>query len=314
MPYPLLWGATLDGSRGYASYNSLQARLAHSFTSGLNLQMNYTWSKELDYVTTPIEDGQGVNSGGTVGTPDIINNGLNRNYGLADVPHRFVATVVYNSPFDKNGKHAVINPIGRLLLGDWSLGSVISLQGGMPIVVGMSNNGSLTSRIDRVPGQPIQVPTALQRRYDGKTTVTLPCGKTVTPGKNQLLKYNSCAFAGRTITTPNGSIVPDIYWIGSHSQTDGYMRGLARYNVDFSLRRAFPIYERYRIDVSAEVSNLLNNAQYNNSGNTATGALGSPNLGNNPSIPGIGTSSTFGTLNVNSFDARQIQLHARFIF
>jgi len=314
MPYPLLTGATLDGSKGYASYNSLQARIAHSFSSGLNLQANYTWSKELDYVTTPIEDGQGVNSGGTVGTPDIINNGMNRNYGLADVPHRFVATIVYSSPFGKNGKHAFANPIGRALLGDWSLGSVISLQGGMPVVVNMANSGALTSRVDRIPGVPIQVPTSLQRRYDGRTTVTLPCGKTVTPGRYQLLKYNACAFTGRTLTTPSGSIVPDIYWIGNHSQTNGDIRGQARYNMDFSLRRAFPIYERYRIDVSAEVSNLLNNAQFNGA---YVGALGAPNLVNNPAnglVPGLGTSSTFGTLNVNSFDARQIQLHARFIF
>ena len=313
-PYPLLSGATIDGSRGYASYNALQARLSHSFSSGLNIQANYTWSKELDYVTTPIEDGQGVNSGGTVGTPDLINNSLNRNYGLADVPNRFVATIVYTSPFGKNGKHAFANPVGRALLGDWSLGSVISLQGGMPVVVSMANNGSLTSRVDRIPGQPIQVPTGLQKRYDGKTTVTLPCGKTVTPGKYQLLKYNACAFTGRTLTTPNGSIVPDIYWIGNHSQTNGDMRGQARYNMDFSLRRAFPVYERYRIDVSAEVSNLLNNAQYNGA---YVGALGAPNLVNNPGnglVPGLGTSSTFGTLNVNSFDARQIQMHARFIF
>jgi hypothetical protein len=184
----------------------------------------------------------------------------------------------------------------------------------MPVVVSMANNGSLTSRVDRIPGQPIQVPTGLQKRYDGKTTVTLPCGKTVTPGKYQLLKYNACAFTGRTLTTPNGSLVPDIYWIGNHSQTNGDMRGQARYNMDFSLRRAFPVYERYRIDVSAEVSNLLNNAQYNGA---YVGALGAPNLVNNPGnglVPGLGTSSTFGTLNVNSFDARQIQMHARFIF
>jgi hypothetical protein len=316
MPYPLLWGASLDGSRGYASYNSLQARITHAFSSGLNLSANYTWSKELDYVTTPIEDGQGVNAGGTIGTPDLINNRLNRNYGLADVPHRFVATVVYNSPFGKNGKHALENPVARFALGDWSLGSVVSLQGGMPITVSM-NGKALTSRVDRVSGVPIQVPTALQKRYDGKTTVTLPCGKTVTPGKYQLLKYNACAFSGRTITTPNGSVVPDIYWIGNHAQTSGDMRGLARYNVDFSLRRAFPIRERYRIEISAEVTNLLNNAQWSNSGNGSTGNLGSTNLTNdaaNGLIPGLGTSATFGTINLNSFDARQIQMHARFAF
>ena len=276
------------------------------------MRLNYTWSKELDYVTTPIEDGQGVNSGGTVGTPDLINNRLNRNYGLADVPHRFVATIVYRSPFGKNGKYAISNPVGRFALGDWSLGSVVSLQGGMPVVVSMGNS-ALTSRVDRVAGQPIQVPKAMQRRYDGKTTVTLPCGKTVTPGKYQLLKYNACAFSGRTITTPNGSIVPDIFWIGNHSQTSGDMRGLARYNVDFSLRRAFPVYDRYRVEVSAEVSNLLNNAQFNGS---TVGSLGNTNLTNNPSgglIPGLGTSSTFGTLNVNQFrcasDSNACEIH-----
>jgi hypothetical protein len=314
VPYPFLYGATLNGSRGYASYNSLQARVGHAFSSGLNLQLNYTWSKELDYTTTGIEDGQGVNSGGTFGTPDLLNNRLNRNYGLADVPHRFVAVIVYTSPFGKNGKYALGNSVGRVLLGDWNIGSVVSLQGGMPVVVSMASSGSLTARVDRIAGQPIQVPTALQHRYDGKTVVTLPCGKRVTPGKNQLLKYNSCAFSGRTVTTPNGSIVPDVYWVGNQGQTSGDMRGQARYNVDFSLRRSFPVYERLRIDLSAETSNLLNNAQFNGA---YVGALGAPNLVNNPGsglIPGLGASSTFGTLNLNSFDARQIQLHARLIF
>jgi hypothetical protein len=315
MPYPLLWGATLDGSRGYGSYNSLQASLSHSFAAGLNLRLNYTWSKELDYVTTPVEDGQGVNSGGTVGTPDLIDNRRNRNYGLADVPHRFVATVVYTSPFGKNGKHALENPIGRFALGGWSVGSVISMQGGMPVVISMTN-GALTSRVDRVLGVDVQVPKALQRRYDGKTTVTLPCGKTVTPSNFQLLKYNACAFSGRTVTGANGNLLQDIYWIGNQPQTSGDIRGLARYNVDLSLRRAFPIYERYRIEISGEATNVLNNAQWNNSANNTTGNLGNTILRNSSAgqIPGLGDNTNYGTLNVNSFDPRQIQLHARFIF
>lgn len=131
------------------------------------------------------------------------------------------------------------------------------------------------------------------------------------------MKYNACAFSGRVITTPNGSTVPDIYWIGNHAQTSGDLRGPGRGNVDLSLRRAFPIRERYRIEISGEATNLLNNAQFNNSSNSNTGSLGATNLTNNPSgglIPGLGNSSTYGTLNVNSFDPRQIQLHGRFIF
>ncbi|SDF06272.1 TonB-dependent receptor [Terriglobus roseus] len=313
-PYPLLYGAFLNGSRGYSNFNSLQASLRHNFQSGFNMILNYTWSKELDYSVTGIEDGQGVNAGGSLGTPDLLNNGLNRNYGLADQPHRLVATLIYKSQFGKDGKYALGNVVGRVLLGGWSFGSVITMQSGMPVVLSFSNNGSLTSRLDRVAGQNVVLPKEFQKRYNGSTTVTLPCGKTVTPAKYSLLKYNACAYSSRTLTTPNGSIVQDLYWVGNHAQTDGNIRTNSRYNVDFSLRRSFPLFERFQLDVAAEATNLLNTAEYNGA---YVGGLGSPNLVNNASkglIPGLGTSSTFGTVNMNAFDPRQIQMHARLVF
>jgi hypothetical protein len=328
LPYPLLYssGAGLNGSTGYASYNSFQTRLRHAFSDGLLLDLNYTWSKELDFTSTGIEDGQGVNYGGTLGTPDLINNSLNRNYGLADLPHRFVATVVYTSPFGANGPLTLDNRMARTVLGDWSVGSVVSVQSGFPFVVSMSNSGSITSRVDRVPGQSLQVPKALQHWYNGGTTVTLPCGQTVTPQKYTFLKYNSCAFTGETLTTPNGSIVPNQYWNGDAAQTSGDLRGPGRFNVDFSLRRTFPVTERFRLEIAAEASNLLNHAEFNGANSTAySGNLGSPNLVNNPNaglIPGLGTSTgslngssrAFGTMGVGTFDPRQITMHARVVF
>jgi hypothetical protein len=182
----------------------------------------------------------------------------------------------------------------------------------------MSNAGNITSRIDRVPGQSMQVPQALQHWYNGSTTVTLPCGKTVTPQKNTYLKYNACAFTGETLTTPNGSIVPNQYWNGDAAQTSGYVRGPSRFNVDFTLRRTFPVTERFKLEVAAEASNLLNHTEFNGSNNTGfVGSLGSPNLVNNAGaglIPGLGTSSTYGTMGVGTFDPRQITMHARVVF
>jgi hypothetical protein len=318
LPYPLLFGGGLNGSTGFASYNSFQTRLRHAFSDGLFLDVNYTWGKELDFTTTGIEDGQGVNYGGTTGTPDLLHNSLNRNYGLADMPHRVVATVTYASPFGANGPFALSNKIGRALLGDWTTGSVIAVQSGLPFTVSMSNAGNITSRIDRVPGQSLQVPQALQHWYNGSTTVTLPCGKTVTPQKNSYLKYNACAFTGETLTTPNGSIVPNLYWNGDAAQTSGYVRGPSRFNVDFTLRRTFPITERFKLEVAGEASNLLNHTEFNGANNTGfVGSLGSPNLVNNAGaglIPGLGTSSTFGTMGVGTFDPRQITMHARVVF
>jgi hypothetical protein len=318
LPYPLLYGGGLNGSTGYASYNSFQTRLRHAFSNGLFLDLNYTWGKELDFTTTGIEDGQGVNYGGTTGTPDLLHNSLNRNYGLADMPHRVVATVTYASPFGANGPFALSNKIGRAVLGDWTTGSVIVAQSGLPFTISMSNAGNITSRIDRVPGQSLQVPQALQHWYNGSTTVTLPCGKTVTPQKNSYLKYNACAFTGETLTTPNGSIVPNQYWNGDAAQTSGFVRGPSRFNVDFTLRRTFPVTERFKLEVAAEASNLLNHTEFNGSNNTGfVGSLGSPNLVNNAGaglIPGLGTSSTYGTMGVGTFDPRQITMHARVVF
>ena len=319
LPFPLIYNGGLNGSTGFASYNSFQTRLRHAFSSGLFMDVNYTWGKELDFTTTGIEDGQGVNYGGNTGTPDLINNRLNRNYGLADMPHRVVATLTYASPFGANGPFTLSNKIGRAVLGDWTTGSVIVVQSGLPLVVSMSNSdGSITSRLDRVPGQSMQVPQALQHWYDGSTTVTLPCGKTVTPQRYTFLKYNSCAFTGETVTTPNGSIVPNQFWNGDAAQTSGYLRGPDRFNVDFTLRRTFPVTERIKLEVAAEVSNLLNHTEFNGENNSGfDGNLGNPNLVNSPGtglIPGLGTSSTYGTMGVGTFDPRQITMHARVVF
>ena len=84
--------------------------------------------------------------------------------------------------------------------------------------------------------------------------------------------------------------------------------------MDLSLRRSFPIRERFRVQIAADATNLLNHTELNGSYN---GGLGSTNLTNNPAaglIPGLGTSSTYGTVGVGAFDPRQITMHVRVIF
>ena len=318
LPYPLLYGsgAGVDESNGFAGYNSLNVRLVHAFSSGLHLEGNYTWSKELDYTSTGIEDGQGVNSGGTFGgaAADLLNAHNNKHYGLADQAHRFVGIVAYDSPFGKNRALALNNRIARALLGDWNLGSVVTLQGGMPFVVSGASTGAMVARPDRVPGVAMTVPAALQHWYDGKTKVTLPCGLAVTPAKNTFLKYNACAFTGEYLTAPNGSLIANQFWVGNTDPTIGDLRGPGRFNIDLSLRRSFPVRENIKLQLSADASNLLNHAELSGNFN---GGLGNTTLSNNPSaglIPGLGTSATYGTLGVGAFDPRQVTMHVRIVF
>ena len=314
LPYPMMYGSTLNGSTGFGDYNSFQASLKHQFSSGIHLGLDYTWSKELDFVTTGIEDGQGVNAGGSIGTPDLFNRENNKNYGLADIPNRFVGTVVYESPFGSKGRFALDNRVARDLAGGWTLGSVVLAQGGMPVVLNMSADGSITSRIDRNPSEPLLLPKALQHWYSGGETVTLPCGTTVTPSDYTFLKYNLCAFKGETLTAPNGNIIPNIYWTGNSPQTNGNIRLPRQTNVDFSVRRSLPIGEIVKFELAAEISNLFNHPEFNSSPN---GGLGNMNLTDSAStglIPGIGSNSNYGDRGNGTFDPRQIVLHGKIIF
>src|SRR4051812_19004833 len=125
--YPLLAGAGVTWSRARADYHSTQIRFSHAMTHGLQFDANYTWSKEIDNTDT-VEDNQGFNSGGngaipnTAGNYDLINLANNRHLGFSDVPHRFVATALYNLPF---GKGKDVDPWDRLcngLVGRWEMG------------------------------------------------------------------------------------------------------------------------------------------------------------------------------------------------
>jgi trimeric autotransporter adhesin len=319
LPYPLSSGAsqdfsstgtTLSGSNGFASYNAFHADLKHAFSSGLDLGLSYTWSKELDYVITPIEDGQGVNAGGTIGTPDLIDPQRNKNYGAADMPNRFMGTAVYQSQFGAKGKYALSNSVARTVLGNWTFSTVVLAQSGEPFFLSMESDGAITSRMDRNTGQTLEVPKALQKWYPGSTTVKLPCGASVAVPAHSFLRYNLCAFQGETLTGANGSIIPNLYWIGDQPQSQGYLRLPRRTNVDFSVRRTFPLFERLSLQVAAESTNFFNHTELNSQPGSDLGNMNVENDASKGLIPGFGMNGGYGALGNSTYDPRQITLHA----
>jgi len=313
-PYPLLGPLGMTMSKAWADYNSLQVRLSHAFSKGFHLDMNYTWSKELDN-TDNMEDNQGFNSGGTASGPDVLNLNNNRRLGFSDIPHRFVATFMYDLPFGAGRPLEVQNRALRAVLGGWQTGGSMTLQQGMPFSLNGANSGSALNRPDRVAGGSLEVPSELQKWYDGNTTVTLPDGRKIKPAKNTFLKYYEGAWSGRTIQMANGNYQPDVYWYGTAAQTFNALRGPGRFNIDMSLRRTFKVRERISLEVAADATNLLNRTQLNTSYN---GALGNTNTAVNATTglkAGMGTSGdSFGTIGVAAFDPRQVVMNLRLRF
>jgi hypothetical protein len=123
---------------------------------------------------------------------------------------------------------------------------------------------------------------------------------------NTFLKYNACAFVGQVVQGPNGRAIVVQFWVGNSAQNVGDMRGPSRFNTDVSVRRSFNVKEGVTLNLNVDATNLLNNSQYSTNYN---GNLGNTNLATNDARglkPGMGSSDTFGTIGVGTFDPRQV--------
>ena len=127
---------------GDSSYNSLQARLDRGFKSGVLLRLAYTFSKAIDDVDSEVFATTGGSSFGS----DPFNRRVDRSLASFDVPHRFVATFIYDIPSPRR------SGLVRGLLGGYSVAGTYRLQSGnvqSPFVGGIDLNGDGSAFNDR---------------------------------------------------------------------------------------------------------------------------------------------------------------------
>ena len=127
---------------GDSSYNSLQARLDRGFTNGLLMRFAYTFSKAIDNVNSEVF----TTTGGTSVGSDSFDRRVDRSVASFDVPHRFVATFIYDVP------SPIKDGVGRALLGGYSIAGTYRLQSGnaqSPFVGGIDLNGDGSAFNDR---------------------------------------------------------------------------------------------------------------------------------------------------------------------
>lgn len=300
-------------SNGESRYNSAQIHVSHAFSGGFMLSAHYTWAKSMSNYASDMFINGGTDTGIDVlarSGKDLLNMNNNWHVGFVDVPHRFVGTYLYELPFGKGKRFDFNNRVAGFLASGWQIGGVTMIQSGMPLVVtGMSGSGSLNQRPDRVAGVSIQLPESMQGFYDGKRSVTLPSGRSITPCNGCFLKYNPDAFAGRVIQLANGQSVADPFWFGNAALSYGDIRGPGRFNTDLNLSRSFNIMEGKKLQFVANVSNAFNQTQFAASGNLATGDVNTTNW-----LGQIQNFNQLGGHGLGTFEPRQVELKLRFTF
>jgi len=105
-------------------YNGLVLSLHKQMSHGLEVLVNYTWSKALD-------DGETAGTNGTFfgtdGVLDPYDFGRDYSYSDLDQRHRLVASVVYQPRFDH-----IDSAVTRQIVNGWSISSIVTSATGQP--------------------------------------------------------------------------------------------------------------------------------------------------------------------------------------
>ncbi|MBV9760878.1 MAG: carboxypeptidase regulatory-like domain-containing protein [Acidobacteriaceae bacterium] len=208
-------------SEGDSSYQALQLDFNHRLSSGLALRGAYTFSKTID-------DGDSLNSTTSGGEPALASNPFNlrADRGLANFDVRNVAVIsaVYDLPFHANR-----------LVSNWSLNSIVTIQGGFPFTPQLSYNPS-NNGDTRNPVRPFVNPN-----FTGPVIIGSP---------NKW--FNPDAF----LAPPNNS-----GFYGNLGRDTLPGPGLAAW--DLSALKGMRLSEQFTLQFRAEFFNILNRANFN---------------------------------------------------
>lgn len=214
-----------------SNYHALSAKLQQRFSKGLTYLVGFTWSKVID-------GGSAIrtNTGDTLWPVNSYDLADMRGPAQFDVPHRFVASFVYELPFAKG------NRFTKAIIGGWQLGGIITLADGAPTTTPGPNGDSANLNV--------------LANYGNAT------GISITPPGGQTAQHfwNLAAF---DVTNPILS-----YRVGNLAR--GVLRKPGTRQADLSLNKTFRIYERHALQFRFDAFNSTNHPNWNSPSTTAT--------------------------------------------
>jgi hypothetical protein len=214
-----------------ADYDAFSIILRKRMTHGIQADVHYTWSRTRDMATHS-------NGGGAT----MDNYDTRRDYGPAnwDIPHRFVASYLYDVPYLKDSSNAIL----KYVVAGWQVSGVTTIQSGSPV--------NITFTQDRAN---IGI-TGLQRPDLIGAVPEMNCrpnsaGATEAARRQLINCYDASAFA-----------LPAQFTFGNTSRN--ILRGPKLSSTDLSFMKTIPVGAEVRLQVRVEVFNVFNQVNYGN--------------------------------------------------
>ena len=226
-----------------SDYDAVSIILRKRMSHGLQVDTHYTWSKTRDMGTHSNGGGQTMN-----------NYDTQADYGPAnwDIPHRFVASYIYDVPFFRDSSNAFL----KHAVGGWQVAGVTTIQSGIPANVTVSgdpanigiNNQQRPNLVGEIPKMNCQEDPATRQQFN--------C-------------YDASAFTA-----------PAPFTFGNAPRN--VLRGPKFVTTDLSFGKTLPLGGPARVQVRAEIFNIFNNVNLGNPntvfGSASFGRISTMNL------------------------------------
>jgi len=242
----------------FSNYNAMEVEIRRRFSSGMQFQANYTWSKAMGNAT----DAQGNNQSDLVSRLTLRNPGADYRRSISDQTQRFVANGLYDLPFGNGHRYfSGVNDGLDRLVGGWTIGAIATWATGAPWYVGSgrstfnsgtANNGAQLTGIT----------------YDEfKKNIGLfktPAGVFfVNPNILNLTIPTTGASAGKAtaaVLKPGLMSAPAPGTFGNFPVNA--LSGPSYFNLDMSFTKRIRITERVRFEIKGTAINILNHPNF----------------------------------------------------
>ena len=292
------------GDVANANYNAFQFSISQRVSHGLTMNLNYTYSKNIDDAGTA-RSGWAIPASATANGRAWAPDRIDRSLSINSQPQNLSIYGVYELPFGKGkigGEHFIV----RALASGWEFSNIFQYYSGVPLAI--VANCSATQNVGQGQCMPDANPNFLGKNPrqnggwgDGVTAATL--------GSRSYL----VGAVGSATSGVGASSVPCAQSTGPYCNSGDFMigdlsrvapyglRGPSVYRLTSALRRTFDITERAKFIFGVDCQNVTNTVTFGN------------NAENNQIVANI-NSATFGTVGFASADSRAFQFSGRFTF
>ncbi len=244
---PQGFGSTITAftPQGNSSYHGLATQLTRRFSRGLQMNMAYTWSKNIDDSTAALFS--------TVLTPrrpqDFFNLRPERAASALDRRHRLTMAWVYDTPWFKNSDF-----LRRNMLGNWTFTGIYTAETGAwgTVRSGVDSNGNGDTAGDRTiinPAGDANSASGVRALCRGGGA----CDPNVAADRSRIVGWLAENPGARYILAGQGSYP-------NAGRNTIRLPGIN--NFDLTLGKRINVTERHAVEFRAEAYNAFNHSQY----------------------------------------------------